>query len=80
MKTKLARPKTRKLPRISPAIHFLRPVFLIIAGLLTYGIYHGNACAATAAGALAFVTVLPALALHSDYRAKHEQRKEIACG
>jgi len=80
MKTKLAERGTRDLPRISPAIHFLRPVFLIIAGLLAYGCYHANAGAIATAIALGFVTILPALVLHSDFRGKQEQRRKIRCG
>lgn len=82
MKTRLARSETknRKLPRRSPAIHFLRPMFLTIAGLLWYGAGNDNACALTAAAALAFLSVLPALVLHSSYRSRQERIKEISCG
>lgn len=82
MKTRLARSRTkaRKLPSISPAVHFLRPIFLTVAGLVAYGVWHDNACALTTAAALGFVTLLPALALHSGYRSKQEHREKILCG
>jgi len=80
--TRPARSKTqmRKLPDASPAIHFLRPVFLAIAGLVAYGAWNDSACAITTAAVLGFVALLPALVLHSSYRGKQGQRKEINCG
>jgi hypothetical protein len=81
MKAKLAGRETRDLPRISPATHFLRPVFLVIAGLLAYGYYYASAGTIAAALALGFAAILPALVLHSDYRGKLEQRRnKVKCG
>jgi len=80
MKTRLAAPGTRRRPRTSPAVHFLRPVFLAIAGLLAYGGYHANACAVTSALVLAVLSLPPALVLHSSHRGKREQGKKIVCG
>lgn len=80
MKTKNTKRRTRELPRTSPAVHFLRPIFLAIAGLLVYGGYRQNLPILFSAAAIGFVALLPALALHAGYRRKQEQRKKVYCG
>lgn len=77
--TRTAR-RPRRLPRTSPAVHFLRPVFVAIAGLLAYGGHRHDPYVMAAAALLALVSVLPALGLHTSYRRRQEQRRDVRCG
>lgn len=72
--------RTRTLPRTSPAVHFLRPVYLLLAGLVIWGIYDENPVPLVTAAQIAFLMIMPAIVLHSGYRRKQEQTKDIVCG
>jgi Flp pilus assembly protein TadB len=74
------RPRPESLPATSPAIHFLRPIFLTVASLLAYGLYTRHPTVVVTALALGFVALLPALVLHTSYRRRQEQTKKIVCG
>jgi hypothetical protein len=80
METTSARREPRNPPRTSPAVHFLRPVFLAVAGLLGYGAYRHDLRLVAAAAALTFLSALPAVALHTSYRRRQEQQDDVRCG
>jgi hypothetical protein len=66
--------------RSSPAIHFLRPLFLIIVGLLVYGILQASLVATVIAVALLVPTAAVGIALHTSYRRRQEENAGIRCG
>jgi len=80
MTIKIASPEKRDLPRTSSAIHFLRPAFLAVGGLLIYGAFRNSVPALIAAGAVSTLSVLPTLVLHGEYRRKQLRRNGNPCG
>jgi Flp pilus assembly protein TadB len=71
---------TRELPSTSPAVHFLRPVLLVLAGLVAAGLFTRHAGPMIAAIVIAVLAVVPAIVLHGSYRRRREQREGIRCG
>jgi len=69
-----------KPPRSSPALYFLRPVWIAAGGLLAWGIFRRETAATIAAAGLGLLSVLVAVVLQAGYRGRKERAAKVKCG
>lgn len=72
--------EVRRRSRQSPAIHFLRPAFIIISGLFAYGMLQASVFATAIGAALLAPTAAVAFALHTSHTRQQQQNAGIRCG
>ena len=80
MTTNASKEDRLKPPRSSPALYFLRPVWIAAGGLLAWGLLRRDTAATIAAAGLGLLSVLLAVVLHVGYRGRKERDAKVRCG